>query len=131
MKKLFLMVLVINILLFWGCKSEISNINIEKADSVIIFYGFNSHSMVSNDKSTVDNLKEQFSNLTLESTEEEINQAAMLRIIFRYNGKGFASFNVDDRGILEFNGEPNNFKISSGSFDYDLVRNIYFQNNHK
>lgn len=152
MKKMLLVVLGIGVLLF-GCNNKQNKINttpsevnteaiedsntidtvynIEDADDVVIYYGFSSYAMFGTDKDTLESLKNEFSELVFESTDGKMDVATMLTISFIHNGKSIAKFSVDKNGVFWLDGKTNCYKISSGSFDYEFVRNIYYQSKNK
>lgn len=157
MKKICLIILGISVLFIWGCSNISSNLNteginsnvneettdigldtkdnynnsIECADDVIIFYAFSSYAMNGTDKATLERLKMQFSNLSFEPTEQNFDRETELRVIFTRNGNGISAFNVDKNGIFKFDRDINCYTISSGSFDYEFVREVYSTSKYK
>lgn len=155
-KKMLLVVLGIGVLLLFGCNNKQTEINttptevnteaiedsnntdntdtvynIEDADDVRIYYGYSSYAMFGTDKDTLESLKNEFSDLTFKPTDEKMDGATMLTISFDLNEKSITKINVDENGVFWLNGEVDTYRVSSGSFDYEFVRNIYYQSKPK
>lgn len=128
MKKL-LLIIIIGIVTFilFGCNHKSNKLNNENVDNVSIFYGFSSYAMFSEDDDTLRDLLNQFSNLSFEPTDQKMDIATMLHVNFYHNEKIIASFKVDENGVFWLDGETNCYKVSSGSFDYEIVKNIYLR----
>ena len=138
MRKLLLLIFIVSTFIFFACEhtSTENNIiptelNIEDANQVQILYGCSSYIMLSNDEDKIKKLTNQFNNLSFESTDEEIDLGTELSVIFSYNGETIKVFKVDKSGVFKLGSDRNYFKISSGSFDYEIVRDIYRQSNVK
>ncbi len=116
------------VLLPAGCSKPEGNTPI-KADDIAIFYGVSSYAMFGAEQSVIDGLLEQFSSLSFEKTAEEMDLMSAFHVNFSYNGKGVKSFWVDKNGVFWLDGDTQCYKASSGSFDYQHLKEIY--NNSK
>ena len=102
-------------------------LNNENVDDVSIYYGFSSYAMFGADDDTLKGLSNQFNNLSFEPTDKKMDTSTMLNINFHQNKKTIASVNVDENGVFWLDGETKCYKVSSGSFDYEYVKNIYLK----
>lgn len=63
-------------------------------------------------------------------TEDDIDLLSTLNIVFYADGKQIKKVNVDKNGIFYFDSNMTYYKVSSGSFDYNYVKNIYQSSQH-
>jgi hypothetical protein len=129
MKRIFA-VLMIFIFLLPGCAKK-NNTNIIAPDNIVIGYGVSSYAMFGAEQTVIDDLFERLNSLTFEKTSDEIDQMSTLMINFSRKGKSVKRFRVDKNGIFWLDGETQCYKISSGSFDYEYIKKIYEDSQHK
>jgi hypothetical protein len=123
LKRSFLPILPFIILLS-GCMGPVGKYNI-KADNVVINYSFSSYAMFGADQSVIDELLDQFNAVKFTKTTDKLDIASAFNVGFSYNGKKVVSFWVDRDGVFWLDGETQGWKISSGSFNYDRLEEIY------
>lgn len=102
-------------------------LNIKNADNVNIFYGFSSDAVFDIDGDLIKDLSKQLSNLSFQPTNEKMDYATMLKVYFYHDKDVIASVSVDKNGVFYINGTTRLFKVSSGTFDYEFLRNIYLE----
>lgn len=127
MKKLLLVIIGIVVLVFLNFNHAPDGLNGENVDSVSISYGVRSYLMLSTDEDKVKDLIKQFRNLSFEPTDKKMDIMTMLTVSFYQGEKSIASFKVDENGVFWLGGKTKGYKLSSGSFDYNFVRNIYLE----
>lgn len=131
MKKPLLIIIVgIVTLLFSGCNHTSIKQNLENVDDMSIFYGANSYATFGVDDDILKDLSNRFSNLVFEPTDKKMDMLTMLTVNFYKNKKRIASFKVDQNGVFWLDAETKCYKVSSGSFDYKFVKNIYLESRH-
>ncbi len=122
MKRVFFSVLVAALLLA-GCANPDSSII--KADNISIFYGYSSYAMFGAEPKVIDDLLDSFSSLSFDKTTEEMDLASAFHVSFYSNNKNIKSFWVDRNGVFWLNGETQCYKVSSGLFDYEHLKEVY------
>ncbi len=126
MKKLLLVsIVIIMTFLLFGCSTVSDKLSGEEIDDVSIFYGVSSYAMFGASEDTLKALINQFSSLSFEPTNQEMDMLTMLSINFYHNKKRISSFKVDAKGVFWLDGDTKCYKASSGSFDYKYVKKIY------
>jgi hypothetical protein len=122
-----IMVLIIGAmaLLLYGCKDSQIKLYFENVDDVSITFGLSSYAMFGAEEDTIQDLLTSFSNLILEPTDDEMDTTTMLSIHFSHNEKSVVSVNVDEHGVFWLDGDTKSYKVSSGSFDYEFIKNVY------
>jgi uncharacterized lipoprotein YajG len=127
MKKLnTLFVIILIIYALAGCSRQVKvQANTQNADSVTISYGVSSYAMFSSDASTIKNISDYFNNLSFEPIDKEMDITTMISVNFSKGEKQIAKFSVDKNMVFWLNGDTKCFKIASGTFNYDAVRDIY------
>ncbi|MDF2510642.1 MAG: hypothetical protein K0S04_508 [Herbinix sp.] len=123
MKRIFIIILVVALLLSGCAKSESSNTI--KADNITIGYGVSSYAMFGADQSVIDDLFNEFNSLSFKKTSEELDLLSAFHVSFSSNEKGVKSFWVDKNGVFWLGGKTQCYKISTGTFDYEHLKAIY------
>jgi hypothetical protein len=129
MKRIFAVLLAF-IFLLPGCARK-NNSNIITPDNIVIGYGVSSYAMFGAEQTVIDDLFERLNSLTFEKTSDEIDLMSTIMINFSRKGKSIKRFSVDKNGIFWLDGETQCYKISSGSFDYEYIKKIYEDSQHK
>jgi vesicle coat complex subunit len=127
MKKLnALLVIILIIYALAGCSGKQDvQADTQNADSVTIFYGVSSYAMFTSDASTIKNVSDYFNNLRFEPTDKEMDITTMISVNFSKGEEQIAKFSVDKNMVFWLNGDTKCFKIASGTFNYDAVKDIY------
>ena len=97
----------------------------QNADSVVIFYGFNSFTFESVDKKTIKQISDYFNNLKFEPIEKEMELSTMLCVCFMQDQNLITKICVDKNNIFKFDGEDKCYQIVSGTFNYNNIKEIY------
>lgn len=129
MKKLLFALLAL-VLLLPGCSKTESN-RTEKPDNILVGYGFSSYCMFGADQAIIDDLFSQFNSLSFEKTTNELDLASTFNVDFYNNETCIKGFSTDKNGVFKLNGETQCYKISSGSFDYNHLKEIYNESQNK
>ena len=126
MKKISVLLVVILLLnAFTGCRKQDSPINMTNADSFSIYYGVSSYALFGSDKDTLKALSDSFDDLSFEATNKQMDIFSMLSIRFFTDEKQISEVNVDKNGVFWLNGNTECLKIASGSFNYNDIKDIY------
>lgn len=120
MKRVIISLLFFSIFCFAiGCQK------MNSTNDIIIFYGVSSYAMFGAEQSVIDDLVKKFDKLTFTKTDDKMDFMTTLRINFIADGKSIKKINVDKNGVFMLGGGTSHYKISSGTFDYEYVKNIY------
>lgn len=128
MKKIYILSLIVIILVlfsFTKYNTKKYSININAADNISIYYGLSSYAMFSSDENTIKTLSNHFNNLTFEPKKKEMDFPTMFIICFYKNEKQIAKITVDKNNIFRLNDNSKTLKLSSGTFNYDYIHDIY------
>lgn len=120
-----LLVIILAIYAFTGCSKQKVQTGMQNADSVTIFYGVTSYAMFSSDENTIKTLSGYFNNLSFEPTDKKMDITTMLSVVFFTGEKQIEKFSIDKNSVFWLNGDIECFKIASGTFNYDAVKEIY------
>lgn len=129
MNKVFT-VLIGFIILLAGCAKQ-NNTKLSTPDNVVIGYSVSSYIMVGTEQTVIDDLFERLNSLTFEETSDEIDLMSTIMVNFSAEGKSIKRFGVDKNGIFWLDGETQCYKIKSGSFDYEYLKEIYDNSKQK
>jgi len=123
MKRWFPLFLLIIILT--GCTRSAPSIHTEEADRVSIFYGLSSYALWSSDEEVVKTLSGSFNSLSFETTNRTMDLATMLSVYFFKGDTQLSEIHVDEPGTFWLNGDTICFRLSSGVFNYEKVKDLY------
>lgn len=126
----FFAVLLGFIFLLTGCAKK-NNTKLSTPDNIVIGYSISSHAMFGAEQTVIDDLFERLNSLTFEETSEEIDLISTIMVNFSAEGKSIKRFSVDKNGIFWLDGETQCYKIKSGSFDYEYLKDIYDNSKQK
>jgi hypothetical protein len=120
-KSISIMTIIILCITLVGCKNKDRTIKDINADSYNISYEdsliYISEGIV--DKSSVESLVEQYSNIELTgATEQQVNWEKSVCVVFFYKNKIAGQLYIFDNGICSFNG-LDNYTMSEDSNIYD------------
>ena len=124
MKNIVIMILVC-VLGLAGCSSPKPAFHVEKADGIVVMYGFSSYAMFGASQDVLDSLTNQLNSLSFAQTDEQMDFPTQFLVTLSDGKKDIAKFSVDENGVFQLDGQTQNHKVSSGSFDYTYLKEAY------
>lgn len=122
MKKAMISILI-GCLIFSGCSGKTARTGTGK--DITVYYGVSSYAMFGAEQAVIDKILGQYSSLRFEKTEDKLDLFTAFHVIIFNREKLLAKFWVDQNGVFWRNGETQDYKVISGSFDYKYLRTVY------
>lgn len=125
MKKYFLVLLSILVIVLSGCDKTDPRVEAKGADEVAIFCGVRSYAMFSEKEKTVKAVAECFKGLTFQKSDQEIDILTMMTVCFSKEDKTLTQISVDSNGVFWLGEDAQSYVTESGTFDYEALNQLY------
>ncbi|MBT9775025.1 hypothetical protein GPL15_00690 [Clostridium sp. MCC353] len=127
-------ILLVSAAILSGCSSEKGSRDekvtalmetADRAASVTMYYGYQCYSYYKEDPESIKEVADAFRSMTLEETDQSIDEATSFTVYFVVNDEESVSVDVDKNGIFWLSKEQKFYKDVSGTFDYDVLADLY------